>query len=284
MSISTLTPPLTPAARLDQVLAERGFAVIDATTLGALLEVLPGVTERALAQWAPSWNRLAPDQYLRDGGRYRQRRHGSFVIERGSVTAAPHRAHWQPVEYNALHGGIERWFQPLETALATDVMWQRLLVMLAQRANALRGEGAAPETRSASAPLDPKGPLNGPGGAPALGRPGGGPWFCEAHQFRIDTAGGIGRPTPEGAHRDGVDLVAVMLIGRSAIKGGETRVFDAEGPAGQRFTMSEPGQMLLLDDARVIHETTPIQPLEPRHVGHRDTLVITLRARGFQGP
>jgi hypothetical protein len=251
MSISTLTPPLTPAARLDQVLAERGFAVIDATALGALLEVLPGVTERALAQWAPSWNRLAPDQYLRDGGRYRQRRHGSFVIERGSVTAAPHRAHWQPVEYNALHGGIERWFQPLETALATDVMWQRLLVMLAQRANALRGEQT---------------------------------WFCEAHQFRIDTAGGIGRPTPEGAHRDGVDLVAVMLIGRSAIKGGETRVFDAEGPAGQRFTMDQPGQMLLLDDARVIHETTPIQPVEPRHVGHRDTLVITLRAQGFQGP
>jgi hypothetical protein len=26
----------------------------------------------------------------------------------------------------------------------------------------------------------------------------------EAHQFRIDTAEGIGRPTPEGAHRDGV--------------------------------------------------------------------------------
>ena len=28
-------------------------------------------------------------------------------------------------------------------------------------------------------------------------------WFVEAHQFRIDTLHGIGRPTPEGAHRDG---------------------------------------------------------------------------------
>ena len=37
-------------------------------------------------------------------------------------------------------------------------------------------------------------------------------WFIEAHQFRIDTADGIGRPTPEGAHRDGVDLVAVFLV------------------------------------------------------------------------
>jgi hypothetical protein len=26
------------------------------------------------------------------------------------------RAHWQPVEYNALHGGLERWFEPIEAA------------------------------------------------------------------------------------------------------------------------------------------------------------------------
>jgi hypothetical protein len=275
MSISTMAPPLTAADDVDTALVQRGFAVIDATQLQTLLGVMPGVAERALAHWASYWMRLAPDQYLRDGGRYRQRRHGSFVVEGNTVTAAPHRAHWQPVEYNALHGGIERWFQPLETGFVAEPLWQRLLAMLAQRATALRGSGLAPKTRSASAPE---------GGAPALGRPGGGTFYTEAHQFRIDTAGGIGRPTPEGAHRDGVDLVAVMLIARSGVKGGETRVFDADGPAGQRFTMNEPGQMLLLDDARVIHETTPIQPTEANRVGHRDTLVITLRAGAFQGP
>jgi hypothetical protein len=111
------------------------------------------------------------------------------------------------------------------------------------------------------------------------------PWYVEAHQFRIDTAGGIGRPTPEGAHRDGVDLVAVVLVDRHRVKGGETRVFDADGPAGQRFTMSEPWTTLLLDDARVIHETTPIQPASAGDMaGHRDTLVVTYRAGGFQGP
>src|SRR5450830_776790 len=107
------------------------------------------------------------------------------------------------------------------------------------------------------------------------------PWFIEAHQFRIDTTDGIGRPTPEGAHRDGVDLVAVFLIERSGIKGGETRVFDAEGPNGQRFTLAEPWSLLLLDDARVIHESTPIQPLAEG--AHRDTLVLTCRSGGFQG-
>jgi hypothetical protein len=35
----------------------------------------------------------------------------------------------------------------------------------------------------------------------------------------------------------------------------------SDGPAGQRFTLTEPWSLLLLDDERVIHETTPIQPV-----------------------
>jgi hypothetical protein len=245
--MNLLAPPITPPAKVDAALRERGQAVLDAAGLHALV----GAPAGALAAWQPFWDRLPPDTHLRDGGRYRQRRHGSFVIEGGRVMQAAHRAHWQPVEYNALHGGIERWFEPIEPVLVADPLWARLLVMLAERASALRGPRA---------------------------------WYVEAHPFRIDTAGGIGRPTPEGAHRDGVDLVVVILVSRVGVKGGETRVFDADGPAGQRFTLAEPWSALLLDDARVIHETTPIQPLDASRPGHRDTLVITLRAGAFQGP
>jgi hypothetical protein len=40
---------------------------------------------------------------------------------------------------------------------------------------------------------------------------------------------------------------------------------------------------MVLDDERVIHETTPIQPaLE--EAGWRDTLVLTFRAKGFMEP
>jgi hypothetical protein len=73
----------------------------------------------------------------------------------------------------------------------------------------------------------------------------------------------------------------VFLVNREGIKGGETRVFQADGPAGQRFTLAEPWSVLLLDDARVVHETTPIQPVAGN--GHRDTLVLTCRAGAFQG-
>jgi hypothetical protein len=244
---ATPTPPLTALSDLDAQLGSAGFAVLDAASLARLASSpLP-----ALARLSACWEDLPPDRHLRDGGRYRRRRHGCFVADGDSIAAAPHRAHWQPVEYNALHGGIERWFEPLPDALATDPAWLGLLRGLAGTASALRGNRR---------------------------------WYVEAHPFRIDTTDGIGRPTPEGAHRDGVDLVAVLLVSRQNVKGGETRVFDARGPQGVRFTLAEPWSALLLDDERVVHESTPIQPLEPALPSHRDTLVLTFRAGAFQGP
>ncbi len=239
-------PPYTHPATLLPALRQQGFALLPAADVAQLA----GCTLSQLAALGDSWNRLLPDAYLKDGGKYRKRRHASYVIDSAAnaddVKAIAHRAHWQPLEYNALHGGMERWFEPVEPATHTPA-WTALLRWMGALANQLRG----PQ-----------------------------PWYSEAHQFRIDTEGGIGRPTPEGAHRDGVDLVAVFLVAREGVKGGETRVFEAEGPSGQRFTLSEPWSVLLLDDARVIHETTPIQPTASN--AHRDTLVVTLRAKAFQ--
>ncbi len=192
------------------------------------------------------WADLPLDNYLKDGGRYRRRRHSSFIVEQKAVTQVNHRAHYQPLEYNALHGGMHRLFEPMSQLTIAKPLWFKLLLALA---------GICSEV---------KGVLT---------------WYVEAHQFRIDTSNGIGRPTPEGAHRDGVDFVAILLVERQNISGGESRIFEAEGPHGQRFTLIEPWTLLLLDDHRVIHESTPIQPVAEG--GHRDTLVLTFRAEGF---
>jgi hypothetical protein len=243
----TLTPPFTACDQFDVALRARGHAVLAPDALRALAHV----GEPDLDVMRASWSELPPDTYLRDGGRYRRRRHSCFVVEGPFVTQAPHRAHWQPVEYNALHGGLERWFEPMDAAVVAQPAWTSLLRSLGAVCSSLKGAQ---------------------------------PWFVEAHQFRIDTTDGIGRPTPEGAHRDGVDFVVVALVDRAGVKGGETRVFDANGPTGIRFTMTEPWTALMLDDERVIHETTPIQPVDAWPGGHRDTLVLTFRRGGFQGP
>ena len=237
----------TDAAALPALFREQGFVALPPAALAAL-------AHRPLADLdalKDSWNRLPPDQWLRDGGSYRHRRHDSYIVTTGAdagLQLVPHRAHWQPVEYNALHGGLERWFEPVEDTVRAMPAWPALIEGLARFFGAMTGTAR---------------------------------WFVEAHQFRIDTAGGIGRPTPEGAHRDGVDFVAVILVDRRQVRGGETRVFDAQGPAGVRFVIEEPWSALLLDDARVIHETTPIQPAGEN--GWRDTLVLTYRGGGFLG-
>lgn len=238
-------PPVVPLAVLLPTLQADGHACL----APAAVELWCGQSLANLATLQPSWEHLPSDKHLKDGGRYRRRRHSSYVVTGTQVQQVPHRAHWQPLSYNALHGGMERWFEPVDPAVSASPAWQQLLVGTSQVASDLRGVQ---------------------------------PWFVEAHQFRIDTTNGIGRPTPEGAHRDGVDLVAVFMVGRHHIKGGESRVFAADGPQGQRFTLTQPWSLLLLDDARVIHETTPIQPAIPDQTGWRDTLVLTCRAGGFQ--
>jgi hypothetical protein len=227
-------------------LSNTGYAFLSPGDLGPVLHV--DVAQlKPLEEW---WGSLPRDQYLRDGGRYRSRRHACFVQDvGGTLTLAPHRAHWQPTSYNALHGGLERWFEPITEEVVKAPAWTQLVASIGSLFAQVR-----PVER----------------------------WFIEAHQFRIDTTGGIGRPTPEGAHRDGVDFVALLLVRRRNVRGGETRVFDANGPSGVRFTMEEPWSLLLMDDARVIHETTPIQP--DGEGGVRDTLVLTYRANGFQAP
>jgi hypothetical protein len=210
-----------------------------------------GVALADLISLSASWNDLPSDQHLRDGGHYRSRRHSCYTVQTDSGLASevPHRAHWQSVDYNALHGGFERLFEPVRPEVGHHPAWSRLI---GQLGCALARIKPVPQ------------------------------WSVEAHQFRVDTTGGIGRPTPEGAHRDGVDFVVVIMVGRHQVKGGETRVFEAHGPHGVRFTLSEPWSALVLDDERVIHESTPIQPVGEQ--GWRDTLVLTYRAAGFQGP
>jgi hypothetical protein len=245
MTITTLAPTYVDPAHLADAIKNNGFGVLSPTGLTALLEY----PQSALESLKADWDELPLDNFLRDGGRYRRRRHSCFIANNTSLTQIAHRAHYQPLQYNALHGGMLRLFEPMSEHTLTQPVWSKLLLSIAHVCSSIKGEQ---------------------------------PWHIEAHQFRIDTNGGIGRPTPEGAHRDGVDFVAILLVARENVSGGESRIFEFNGRHGQRFTLSEPWALILLDDQRVIHESTPIQPTMPG--GHRDTLVLTFRAGGFLEP
>jgi hypothetical protein len=112
-----------------------------------------------------------------------------------------------------------------------------------------------------------------PHGAPASG------WHAEMHQFRIGAeAMPVGKPTPEGVHRDGVDWVFVALINRQNICNGATRIFDIADEPLDEFTLERPLDAVFLNDRRVRHDVTPLIADNPAEIALRDVLVLTFRA------
>ena len=266
-------------------LAERvgrdGFVRLRPAEMAASLQV----PAAALGAFAASWERLETDGFMADGGRYRLRRHanflatsggapqdglasprqgnlaapreGSLAAPRGTLAAprrgnlaAPrrglHRPHFQASVHNTLNGGVDRWFAPVEDAVVHNPATSALLAMGGEAAAALQ-----------------------PGKT----------WFIEMHQFRIEALPGApGYPTPEGTHHDGVDYVLIAMINRRNLTGGQTLVADNAGAERFRTTLDGLLDTIFLDDSRVLHGVTPIEPTDPALPSRRDVLVVTWKA------
>ena len=238
-----MSPPLDQIA---QALREPGFARLGGA---ATLDLLGPPARADWARFAASWEALGPDLYMADGGRYRRRRHATFRVTDGIAERLPHQPHYQSRDYNRLNGDIERWFEPITDEIA-------------------QGPVMAAVFSVCDAAF-----------ARASGRPARQPWRVEAHQFRIEaTESSEGRPTPEGFHRDGVDWVFVMLVGRRNVAEGVTQIGSADCRSLGSFALVEPGDAIWLDDARILHGVTPIRPLDPAAPAYRDALVVTFEA------
>lgn len=229
---------------LGQALVETGFARAEAADTHALLG------PAAMAQWgsfADSWNDLGLDGFMADGGRYRRRRFAAFAAAPGAVTRKPHQPHYQSRDYNTLNGGVQRWFEPVTDAIAAHPVLQAVI-----------GTGL-----EVFHPITPDPPAR---------------WHVEAHQFRIEArAGEAGQPTPEGAHRDGVDWVMVMLVDRVNVLSGVTDIYAPGGKSLGSFTLTTAGDAVFLNDLRVLHGVTAIRPDDPAQAARRDVLVVTFR-------
>src|SRR4051812_45013380 len=112
-----------PAMSAVASLIQAGYAFLSPAEVTSELRVELGQLD-ALKEY---WSALPRDEYLRDGGRYRSRRHSCFIYDAGALTLVTHRAHWQPTSYNALHGGLERWFEPVAPEVRGNPVWTQLV-------------------------------------------------------------------------------------------------------------------------------------------------------------
>ena len=195
-----LTRSLDSFDRVRAEVASRGFAFVPAGDMADLL----AARGMDLAGFSASWNDLGEDRFMADGGRYRRRRHATFDVTPGRITRRPHQPHFQTTDFNPLNGGIERWFDPVREEIGAHPLMQTVLATGRDLFDALT-------------PVDQR---------PSA-------WFVEVHQFRIEAkAERAGKPTPEGAHRDGVDWVLVMLLARENICVNTTMFFSPTNSIG----------------------------------------------------
>ncbi len=222
-----------------------GFAFVTANNMRPLL---PVQDMEDWAAFAASWDDLAPDTYLALLGRRRRRRHATFTIEHdGTLQREPHQPHWQSSRHNPLQGDIQRWFLPIRPALAQGPSMHCILRF----------------AHELFAPMKAGGPRR---------------WHVEAHQFRIEArADEAGEPTPEGIHHDGVDYVLVLMIDRRNIESGTTTIHTDDGALLGSFTLAQPLDAAMVDDARIRHGVTAVTPIDPDQPAHRDVLVVTLK-------
>lgn len=225
-----------------------GFALLRAAETRALLEAHAAVAGEGLADWerfAASWDDLGLDTYMADGGRYRKRRYAAFAATPIGIHRKPHQPHYQSRDYNALNGGIERWFQPLLPEIGDSVSMRTILATCRALFDRLTDTPA---------------------------------WHIEVHQFRIEArAGEAGRPTPEGVHQDGVDHVLVLLVRRRNVRSGVTSIHDLARRLLGSFTLTDPLDAAFVDDSRVLHGVTPVEPIDASAPAYRDVLVVTFR-------
>ena len=202
----------------------------------------------ALTDWpefAATWNDLGPDTYMADGGRYRKRRHAVFAVSG---------------EWDCSPTGPATFPKPrLQHAERRD----RAMVRAGDRAGGVQrkfddGADVLPDLVRDGKPRA------------RLARRG------ASVPYRGAARGGWPADT-RGLHRDGVDYVLVLLVNRTNIASGMTSVHDLAGTQLGEFTLTQPLDAALVDDARVLHGVTPVEPLDPATPGYRDVLVVTFR-------
>jgi hypothetical protein len=234
-------------ADIVEALAANDFVFVESAHTTRILSAIADTPVCADPVFLDSWSRLENDQYMADGGRYRKRRHATYAIEQAGEPARlmPYQPHYQTVDYNPLNGGVARYFAPILDDLHQSVTLAALLEF---------GDAAFSQI----------------GGIHQ--------WHIELHQFRIEARdGNMGKPTPEGVHRDGVDFVLVVMIKRVNIDSGATTIYDLDNRLVGEFTLRETFDMVLVNDRKLYHGVTPITQLDADAEAFRDVLVITFK-------
>lgn len=219
----------------------------------------PGIAEQdwlgpfALPKIDPEFLRffdnLAFDQYAPPNTQ-RWRRFSQFLAFHSCqgelvLQRLPHRPFIQSKKYNPLAGGIPRWFEPLE--LNCDIT-----PFVQQKFDLLR------INRSQK-------------------------YHIDIHLYRVDTQPDLpGTSVPEGAHSDGMQIVAIDVLERRGVTENSARFSMLDPNTRELLTkpfVVQAGYGVLLNDRKMLHDADPVVASGTTS-GHRSYLVMNINEWG----
>jgi hypothetical protein len=200
-----------------------------------ILETLPDLP---LDSIRPFFDRLPADPYI--SGHYRFRRLSHFKFSGDRLVKLPHRRLFQAKQYNPLVGDVAREYAELEDELIALPEFKKILREFFQFSQLCtqKQEIAVHQIRTTASPSE------------------------------------MGNPAPEGIHRDGVDLVGIFSIDRSAVAGAETHLYVDKKGSPFFSKVLAPGEFLVFRDDLFYHFTSPISATTDG-MGTRDVFVCT---------
>ena len=217
--------------------------------IGALFKSDP-TRCRSWNNFAQSWYDLKQDEYMGDGGTYRFRRFSEFELDQTTraLSPLPHGPYRQSKEDNYLNGDINRLYWPMLDCVQSNEAFRQVLFGFADVMTSF---------------------------VPASN------WLVQVFQNPIlATNGCLGKPTPEGVHRDGVDFVLSLMIDRGNVDGGESFTYAQDGKTLlASVTMKNAGDFIFLNDQLMKHSVQPISRTDPVKVGYRDVLIAMFTQR-----
>jgi len=186
------------------------------------------------------FDRIPADPYVAAGFRYKSIMR--VQVSEGQIRRAAHGPLFQPKEYNPVHGDIVREYEEID---------ERLSTLLEPAIHIFAGCARL-------------------GGRHEI--------LVQAQRITASSGddGNTGFPVVEGWHQDNISVLGIFLVNRVNVHGGISML--ARDRRGEDLAFAQTlsmGDLLLVDDTAVWHNTTPIARVDPSRPAFRDVVILT---------
>lgn len=107
----------------------------------------------------------------------------------------------------------------------------------------------------------------------------------DIHQFRVSSTEGRPSPTTSGRHQDGEDYVFMHFVNADNVKPvvSEVHADQTIGDALFSHAMTEFLDTLVVNDRKLYHSASPVEPQQAGRSAHRDLLLVCVSALEARG-